>query len=63
MKPEECCCFACPELFNVDGPDCACDEAPVYDEEACTDCKYEYICDVPKNPSVYSYKKMKGGDE
>jgi len=54
MQPEQCICYDCIPFIEEEGCPGSCDTAgPFYDEEACTSCKYNRICDVPKNPENY----------
>jgi len=51
---EGCCCADCLELTESgEGPDCACDNVPVYIPEQCAACSKKDYCHVPKNPELY----------
>ena len=56
MKYTDCPCHDC---LNMNTPpdepyDCGCDNFPVYDLEACSECPSRHKCDVPKHPELYS---------
>lgn len=58
MKHIFCCCFNCDELkANPENPDCACDMAPVFNEEMCGNCPISIYnggyCHVPRHPDLY----------
>jgi len=59
MKPDTCVCFACPNMKDIrvgQDYDCGCDTAPIWDEEACSECYHKDYCDVAINPHLYSTK-------
>lgn len=50
---KDCCCYQCPGMTPHNTPDCACEDAPVYDEIECGRCPKKGWCDVPANPHCY----------
>jgi hypothetical protein len=50
---KQCICYRCRHHTANHSPDCACDNGPVYDQEACTHCTKRHFCDVTKQPWLY----------
>ena len=54
-KYESCICYLCALHVRNVLPDCACDNGPIYDRDACMQCPKRHYCDVTLNP--WDYKK------
>lgn len=54
MKHTECCCFKCGKMVDATSePDCACEDGPIFDAEACGACPKKSFCEVPAYPELY----------
>ena len=56
---KRCICFQCSGNRSNHSPDCACDNGPIYDVEACAFCPKRGFCDVAKNPWDYKPEELR----